>query len=179
MKAQTTPISGLLVIESRVFRDDRGFFLERFREDKFQALGVNERFVQDNHSRSSPGVLRGLHYQTNPQQGKLVTAIRGRIWDVAVDLRKGSATYGKYFGVELNETNCLSLWVPYGFAHGFCVLGESDADVTYKVTGFYNAATEGGVCWDDKDLAIDWPVKRPQVSARDAALASFSQTKPL
>lgn len=176
---KSTPIPGLLIAEPRVFRDDRGFFLERYREDKLAELGVHEKFVQDNHSRSAPRVLRGLHYQTNPAQGKLVTCVRGRIWDVAVDLRRDSKTYGQHFGIELNETNCISLWVPFGFAHGFCVLGEEDADVFYKVNGYYNAATEGGIAWNDPELKVEWPLKNPIVSARDAALSSFRDTKPL
>jgi dTDP-4-dehydrorhamnose 3,5-epimerase len=179
LNARKTPIEGLLVIEPKVFRDDRGFFLERFRQDKLAALGLSETFVQDNHSRSAPGVLRGLHYQTDPKQGKLVSAVRGRIWDVAVDLRKGSPTFGQHFGIELSDENCLSLWMPYGFAHGFCVLGDTEADVTYKVTGFYNSATEGGVRWNDPALAIQWPRRAPQVSARDAALPSLQDTQPL
>ena len=173
------PLPGLVVVEARVFRDDRGFFLERYREDRLAELGIRERFVQDNHSRSAPAVLRGLHFQTDPAQGKLVTALRGRIWDVAVDLRQGSPTYGEHFGIELNETNCLSLWVPFGFAHGFCVLGDQDADVLYKVNGFYNPKTEGGIRWNDESLKIQWPVKQPIVSARDAAMPTFRETSPL
>jgi dTDP-4-dehydrorhamnose 3,5-epimerase len=179
VKSQTTPIEGLLLIEPRVFRDDRGFFSERFREDKLAELGIHEKFVQDNHSRSAPRVLRGLHFQTNPKQGKLVSVARGRIWDVAVDLRKESATYGKHYGVELNDTNCQSLWVPYGFAHGFCVLGEEDADVFYKVTGVYNAASEGGLRWDDPVVAVKWPLANPLISSRDTALPGFKEISPL
>jgi dTDP-4-dehydrorhamnose 3,5-epimerase len=177
VKATTTPIPGLLILEPRVFRDDRGFFLERYREDKLAELGIREKFVQDNHSRSSPRVLRGLHFQTNPAQGKLVSCIRGRIWDVAVDLRKGSATYGRHFGLELNDVNCQSLWIPYGFAHGFCVLGDSEADVYYQVTGVYNAQTEGGIRWDS--AGVEWPVKDPLVSARDVALPTMQEAGAL
>ncbi|MGE3260406.1 MAG: dTDP-4-dehydrorhamnose 3,5-epimerase [Bacteriovoracia bacterium] len=179
MNAKTTPIEGLLLVEPRVFRDDRGFFSERFREDKLAEIGIHEKFVQDNHSRSAPRVLRGLHFQTNPKQGKLVSVVRGRIWDVAVDLRKGSSTYGKYFGVELNDTLCNSLWVPYGFAHGFCVLGDEPADVFYKVTGVYNALAEGGLRWDDPQVAVQWPIENPLISPRDSALPGFRQTAPL
>lgn len=177
MKAIGTPIPGLVVIEPRVFRDDRGFFLERYREDKLAELGIREKFVQDNHSRSAPRVLRGLHYQTNPPQGKLVSCIRGRIWDVAVDLRKGSATFGQHFGLELNDQTCLSLWIPYGFAHGFCVLGDEDADVYYQTTGVYNAQTEGGISWNS--AGINWPIKDPLVSARDASMPAMKEVGAL
>lgn len=173
MIAKDTEIEGLKLIQLKVYRDERGFFVERFRDNALREFGIPDAFVQDNHSRSVPGVLRGLHFQTDPAQGKLVGVIRGRIWDVAVDLRKNSPTYGKSFGVELSDSNGLLLWIPYGFAHGFCVLGKEHADVTYKVTGYYNAKTESGVRWNDPDLNIQWPVKNPTVSERDAALPRF------
>lgn len=175
MRASPTPIPGLLLLELKVHRDDRGFFTERYQEKDFQAAGITERFVQDNHSRSAPGVLRGLHFQ--PGQGKLVGAIRGRIWDVAVDLRPGSAAYGKHYGVELSDENGLLLWVPAGFAHGFCVIGQDPADVLYKVTALYDPKTEKGLRWNDPELKISWPHAKPQVSARDAALPAWSEIR--
>jgi dTDP-4-dehydrorhamnose 3,5-epimerase len=171
MKFTETKIPGLWIIETRIFKDARGFFQERFKESVMRAHGIRESFVQDNHSRSAPKVLRGLHFQTNPPQGKLVSVTRGRIWDVAVDLRRNSAHYGQHFGLELSDQNGIALWIPFGFAHGFCVTGEEDADVVYKVTGEYNAASESGICWNDKDLDIPWPVKEPIVSERDQKLA--------
>lgn len=170
MKLVHEPLPGLLVLEMRYFRDERGFFVERFRAERMRELGVEADFVQDNHSRSSPGVLRGLHYQTSPKQGKLVSVLHGSVHDVAVDLRRKSPSYGQHYGLELSEKNGLVLYVPPGFAHGFCVTSDTDADVVYKVTGYYNAATEGGVRWDDPSLNIRWPVAEPIVSARDEAL---------
>ncbi len=170
MKVQSTEISGLKVIELDIWRDSRGFFTERFRADKFQAEGLPFEFVQDNWSRSLPKVLRGLHFQRNPNQGKLVGVTSGTIWDVAIDLRKSSPTYGKYFSVELSGENGRLLWVPGGFAHGFCVLGSEPADVIYKVDCLYNPKTEGGICWNDPALNIAWPVERPLVSEKDQIL---------
>jgi dTDP-4-dehydrorhamnose 3,5-epimerase len=175
MTAVELGIDGLLVIELAVHADDRGFFVERFQTDRFAALGLPGRFVQDNHSRSRPRVLRGLHYQCGPAQGKLVGVTRGRVWDVAVDLRPGSPTFGRHAGVELSGENGRLLWVPPGFAHGFCVLGDEPADVLYKVDGAYNPAGEGGVHWADRDLAIRWPVADPVVSPRDHRLESFAR----
>lgn len=179
MKVHSTPLDGLKVIELNAFGDKRGFFVERFRADEFRTYGINADFVQDNHSRSAPGVLRGLHYQTDPAQGKLVGVARGRIWDVALDLRKGSPTFGKYFAEEISDENHRLLWIPYGFAHGFCVLGEEPADVLYSVTGYYNPKTEGGVRFDDPMLQIPWPLKTPTVSERDRKLPLLSEIKPL
>lgn len=163
-------IPGLRLFELKVFGDERGFFVERWNEERLAAMGFHEKFVQDNHSRSGPGVLRGLHFQTDPKQGKFVSVLRGRVFDVAVDLRRGSPTFGKWFGTELSDTNGRVLWVPYGFAHGFCVLGDGLADVMYKVNGLYNPKTEGGLRWDDPDVGVAWPVTNPTLSARDAAL---------
>jgi dTDP-4-dehydrorhamnose 3,5-epimerase len=177
MKVTKLEIEGLLLIELPVFRDDRGFFLERFNEEKFKANGVPVNFVQDNQSRSAPGVLRGLHFQNDPPQGKLVGVTRGRIWDVAVDIRKNSPTFGRHVGVELSEDNAKILWVPYGFAHGFCVLGDSPADVVYKVTGLYNPKSESGVLWNDPDLAVKWPIAKPILSPRDEKLFSFKELR--
>lgn len=176
---KTTPLAGLLVIEQRILRDSRGFFIERYKESNLAKLGITEKFPQDNHSRSAPGILRGMHFQTNPQQGKLVSVIRGAVWDAVVDLRKGSPTFGKSWGLELSDQNGLALWIPYGFAHGFCVLGNSEADLYYKVTGEFNAATEGGIRWDDHQAAVDWPIKNPIVSERDQKLPLISEIQPL
>ncbi|HET6247000.1 MAG TPA: dTDP-4-dehydrorhamnose 3,5-epimerase [Tepidisphaeraceae bacterium] len=170
-------IKGLAIVELKVHGDARGFFVERFQGDRFAELGLPTRFVQDNHSRSAPLVLRGLHYQLRPSQGKLVGVVRGRIWDVAVDIRPDSPTLGRHFGLELSDMNGLLLWIPPGFAHGFCVLGEEPADVLYKVDANYNPAGEGGISWNDPDLAIKWPVNNPTVSKRDQTLQAFSQYK--
>ena len=174
MKVTDLPLPGLKLVELKVFGDARGFFVERYNEKAFREAGLPTRFVQDNHSRSAPGVLRGLHFQTGPAQGKLVGALKGRIWDVVVDLRPESAAYGKHHAVELSDTNGYLLWVPPGFAHGFCVLGDEPADVMYKVDELYSPATDGGVIWNDPELAILWPVAQPLVSDKDAKLPTFS-----
>lgn len=170
-------IEGLKIVELALHGDARGFFVERYSEAKFAAAGLPTQWSQDNHSRSAPGVLRGLHWQSNPAQGKLVGVTRGRVWDVAVDIRADSPTYGQWQGVELSDTNGRLFWIPAGFAHGFCVLGDEPADMLYKVTGLYNAAGEGGIRYDDPDLAVDWPLENPQISARDEKLMSFAQYK--
>jgi dTDP-4-dehydrorhamnose 3,5-epimerase len=174
MKVHKCDIDGLLIIELDVFRDNRGFFVERFHTDKFRQMGLPHDFVQDNHSRSESRVIRGLHYQTNPAQGKLVGVTRGAVWDVAVDVRPDSKTYGQYAGVELTGENGKLFWIPAGFAHGFCVLGSEPADMLYKVSGLYNKAGEGGIRFDDSEIAIDWPVKDPIISDRDKQMASFA-----
>jgi dTDP-4-dehydrorhamnose 3,5-epimerase len=166
-------LEGLLLIELKIWRDERGFFVERFQAAAFQALGLPSAFVQDNHSRSLPGVLRGLHYQ--PGQGKLVGVVRGRVWDVAVDIRPTSQTFGQHAACELTDTNGRLLWIPNGFAHGFCVLGDEPADMLYKVDAPYDPAAESGLQWADQDLSIAWPVETPAVSARDQRLSSFAQ----
>ncbi|HUP56691.1 MAG TPA: dTDP-4-dehydrorhamnose 3,5-epimerase [Bdellovibrionota bacterium] len=174
MKVTRPQIPDLILIELPVYGDDRGFFVERFNQKKFQDLGLPTKFVQDNHSLSKPSVLRGLHYQTQPSQGKLVGCSRGRIWDIAVDLRPQSPTFGRHYAAELSAENGRLLWIPTGFAHGFCVLGDEPADVIYKVDAFYNAKSEGGIRWDDPDLQIPWPIKRPLVSPRDEQLPTFA-----
>ena len=177
MKATHLESTGLVLVELAVHRDGRGFFMERFRRDRFLELGLPVDFVQDNHSRSAPGVLRGLHYQNAPTQGKLIGVVRGRIFDVAVDLRTESPTFGRVVTMELSDDNGRMLWVPPGFAHGFCVLGNEPADVVYKVDAKYSAAGEGGIRWDDPELAIAWPLEKPNVSDRDARLPSFAAYK--
>ena len=175
MQIQDCHISGLKVIQLEIHGDSRGFFVERFNEKKFAAAGLPTRFVQDNHSRSAAGILRGLHFQNNPAQGKLVGVTQGRVWDVAVDIRPESKTFGQHFGVELSAENGKLLWISAGFAHGFCVLGDAPADMLYKVTEFYNAAGEGGIAYDDAQLAINWPIENPTISERDRQLASWDE----
>lgn len=174
MKVETLSLEGLKLIELKQYHDHRGFFTERFNNRTFTEIGLPNHFVQDNHSRSHPQVIRGLHFQNNPAQGKLVGVIRGKIWDVAVDVRPDSPTFGKHIGVELSDENGKLLWIPAGFAHGFCVLGDEPADVFYKVDAIYNPTGETGICWNDEDLAIAWPVQNPIVSDRDKSLQSFA-----
>jgi len=160
-------IPDVVLIEPRVFPDERGFFMETYKLSDFAASGVPGSFVQDNHSRSAKGVLRGLHYQKNPAaQGKLVRAIVGEIFDVAVDMRKGSPTFGKWVGQTLSAENRRIMYCPPGFAHGFCVASES-AEVVYKVTAEFAPETEAGVTWDDPEIGIEWPLTDPLVSPRD------------
>jgi len=162
-----TRIAEVLVIEPRVFPDERGFFMETYKRSEFAAHGIGEPFVQCNQSRSSLGILRGLHFQKPPKaQGKLVRAISGAIFDVAVDLRKGSPTYGQWVGVELSGANNKMLYAPAGFAHGFCVV-SAEADIAYMTSDEYAPALESGIAWDDPDLKIAWPVAMPQLSERD------------
>lgn len=170
MTVRETALPGVLVVEPRVFGDARGFFLERYHAERYAEAGIPAAFVQDNHSRSVRGTLRGLHFQRSHPQGKLVEAVRGRIWDVAVDVRPGSPTFGQWEGVTLTEDSHRQLWVPPGFAHGFCVL-SAEADVLYKCTDVYRPDDEGGVRWDDPDLGIEWPLDAaPLLSAKDRAL---------
>jgi dTDP-4-dehydrorhamnose 3,5-epimerase len=175
MKITNTFIEGLKVVELDIYKDSRGFFVERFNKKSFQEIGIPCEYIQDNFSQSSPGVIRGLHYQNNPSQAKLVGCVRGNIWDVAADIRKDSPTFGQYFGIELSGENGKLLYIPAGFAHGFCVLGNELADVSYKVDGIYNKAGEGGIIYNDPTLKIDWPVKNPIVSDKDKLLPEFNQ----
>ncbi|MDB5390578.1 MAG: dTDP-4-dehydrorhamnose 3,5-epimerase [Planctomycetaceae bacterium] len=161
-----THLAGLFRIEPRVFGDQRGFFLETFQQRRFEAAGLSGNFIQDNQSRSQRGTLRGLHFQLPRTQAKLVFVIRGEIWDVAVDVRKSSPTFGQWYGVTLSETNHWQLYIPEGFAHGFCVVSET-ADVVYKCTDYYAPDCEKSLKWDDPDLAIPWPVTDPLLSAKD------------
>lgn len=176
MKVFETGIKGLVLIEPLVFRDNRGFFLETYSLKKFQEAGINCTFVQDNHSRSEEtGVLRGLHFQLPPfTQSKLIRVTRGSIFDVVVDLRKNSDTYGKWLGFELNENNFKMLFIPQGFAHGFCTL-EKGTEVQYKVDKFYAPESDSGIRWDDPALKIKWPVNSPVISKKDALLPLFNQ----
>jgi dTDP-4-dehydrorhamnose 3,5-epimerase len=174
LSIERLPLDGLIAITPRVFADDRGFFLESYREAAYRAAGIDATFVQDNHSRSQRGTLRGLHYQLAPGQAKLVRCVRGAIWDVAVDVRPESPTFGKWHAVELDETSHRQLYIPVGFAHGFCVLSEV-ADVLYKVSSYYDPATERGFRWDDPDVAITWPITDPILSPRDRDAPRFAE----
>lgn len=161
-------LSGLVIVEPDVFRDSRGFFLETYHAEKYRAGGIATAFVQDNHSRSTKGTLRGLHAQLAKPQGKLVRAIEGEIFDVAVDIRRNSPTFGQWEAVVLSADNFRQLYVPPGFLHGFCVLSET-AQVEYKCTDFYDPSGELGVRWNDPRIGIDWPITDPTLSAKDAA----------
>lgn len=152
-----TEIEGVYIIETKVFGDNRGYFMETYNKEQFAEAGLTMEFVQDNQSRSTKGVLRGLHFQTEHTQGKLVRVTEGEVYDVAVDLRKGSPTYGKYVGVTLTAENKKQFYIPEGFAHGFLVLSEN-ATFTYKCTDFYAPNAEGGIMWNDPDVAIEWPM---------------------
>jgi dTDP-4-dehydrorhamnose 3,5-epimerase len=177
MQVTETPIAGLLVLEPRLFGDERGFFMESFSERSFaKATGIEVRFVQDNHSRSARGVLRGLHYQLAPHaQGKLVRVVLGAVFDVAVDIRIGSPSFGHWFGVEVSEANRRQVWVPAGLAHGFLVTSDS-ADFLYKTTAYYEPTVERAIRWDDAGVGIAWPDvgMAPLVSAKDAAAPSLA-----
>lgn len=166
VRVRETAIPGVLVIEPVVHRDARGFFVETWHDQRYRQAGIDLPFVQDNHSRSSLGTLRGLHAQVRRAQGKLVRAVEGEIFDVAVDIRLGSPTFGRWVGERLSAENFLQLWIPPGFAHGFCVLTES-AQVQYKCTEFYDRADEISILWSDPDLGIAWPIAEPLVSDKD------------
>jgi dTDP-4-dehydrorhamnose 3,5-epimerase len=172
MKVTGTPLPGVLLVELKAFGDDRGRFLETYRRERYVEAGIATglEFVQDNFSSSVRGTLRGLHHQLTRPQGKLVHVTRGEVFDVAVDVRRGSPTFGRWFGVRLSADNCLQLWIPPGFAHGFLVTSET-ADFAYKVTAAYAPEDERTIRWDDPDLAIDWPLEGgvPRLSPRDAA----------
>ncbi|GAC1346619.1 MAG: dTDP-4-dehydrorhamnose 3,5-epimerase [Myxococcales bacterium] len=176
MKFVSTPIADVMVVEPEVFRDARGLFFEAFHEAKYRAGGIPYSFVQDNQSRSQRDTLRGLHAQHKSPQGKLVRALRGEIWDVAVDVRPGSSTFGKWFGVALSEENLRQIFVPPGCLHGFCVLSEV-AEVEYKCTAFYDRSDEIGVRWNDPGIGIAWPVERPLLSPKDEALPTLSELR--
>jgi dTDP-4-dehydrorhamnose 3,5-epimerase len=167
LNTSLTNIDGVIVIKQDIFNDDRGFFSETYSKEKYFSLGIQEEFVQDNHSQSIKNTLRGLHYQSNKTQGKLVRVLRGEVLDVAVDVRKDSQTFGKYFSILLNESNHYQLYMPPGIAHGFYVTSEF-ADFEYKCTDYYNPESEKGVLWSDPDLNIDWPSRSPIVSDKDS-----------
>jgi dTDP-4-dehydrorhamnose 3,5-epimerase len=166
MKVLPTRLTGPILVEPQVFADGRGFFFESYRHEAYRAIGIDAEFVQDNHSRSARGTIRALHFQLVPGQPKLVRVARGRVWDVILDLRRSSSTFGQWEGFELDDERHLQLFIPIGFAHGFCVMSDV-ADVVYKVGSYYDPATERGIAWDDPDLGIRWPAGEPIVSDRD------------
>jgi len=172
MKVVATALPGVLIIEPRVFGDQRGFFLETFQVDRYREAGIDLPFVQDNHSRSQRGVLRGLHLQRTRPQGKLVSVSCGAVYDVAVDIDPASATCGQHVGVELSDDNHCQLWIPPGYAHGFCVLSDV-ADFQYKCTDFYFPDDESGLLWNDPDASIPWPIKTPALSDKDQKLPTL------
>jgi len=174
MNVTETKLAGVLIIEPKVFGDARGFFKETFQSERYREAGIEYTFVQDNYSRSQKGVLRGLHFQITKPQGKLVSCPKGAVFDVAVDIDPESTTYGQYVGVELTEENHKQLWVPPGYAHGFCVLSET-ADFKYKCTDYYDPSDEGGVIWNDPDVAIEWPIADPSLSNKDALLPTLAE----
>jgi dTDP-4-dehydrorhamnose 3,5-epimerase len=175
MDVTTTNIEGLLIIKPRVFGDERGCFFESFREDIMKSNGVTSKFVQDNQSMSSKGILRGLHFQKDPfAQGKLVRVIKGSVLDVAVDIRKKSPTYGQHFLIELNEENKTMFYIPPGFAHGFLTL-EDDTLFSYKCTNYYNKESEGAIRWNSKSLNVDWGIVNPILSSKDATAPTFDE----
>ena len=179
MKAIKTPLEGFLVIEPDVYKDDRGFFLETYQEERYHQAEITDKFVQDNHSRSSKGVLRGMHFQVKNPQAQIVTVMRGKIFDVVVDLRKKSKTFGQWHGVELSENNKVrQVYMAPGFAHGFLVLSDF-ADLHYKVSGMYDPTDEGGLLWNDPDIAIEWPGDSFIISQRDSDFPLLSKISSL
>ncbi len=166
MKVIAAELPGVLLLEPKVFGDARGFFLETWQAARYHEAGLPERFVQDNHSRSRRGVLRGLHYQLTQPQGKLVWVTRGAVFDVAVDIRRGSPTFGRWYGCVLDDVDHRQLYIPPGFAHGFCVLSE-EADFFYKCTDYYHPPSERGIAWDDPDIGIEWPLREVSLSDKD------------
>jgi dTDP-4-dehydrorhamnose 3,5-epimerase len=174
MKITKTKLKDCVIIEPQIYGDDRGFFLETFQEKKYRDIaGINLKFVQDNHSRSVKGVLRGLHFQKKRPQGKLVRVVSGMVFDVAVDIRKDSKTFGLWEGVILSEENKKQFWVPPGFAHGFVVMSDV-ADFEYKCTDFYDPSDEGSIIWNDPDINISWPISNPSLSKKDEAAGKLA-----
>jgi len=175
MKIISEEIPGVKLIQPNVFEDERGYFYESYNQNNLADIGITNDFVQDNQSLSHRGVLRGLHFQKPPMaQGKLVRVVKGAVLDVVVDIRKDSATYGQHYAIELNETNKLMLWVPAGFAHGFCTLQDHTV-FSYKCTNYYDPKSESGIMWNDKDLGIDWNMENPILSNKDKENALFSE----
>ncbi|MFT7388025.1 MAG: dTDP-4-dehydrorhamnose 3,5-epimerase [Candidatus Endobugula sp.] len=177
MNVIETVLEGVVIIEPKIFGDERGFFLETFQQDRYREyLGSDVTFVQDNHSRSSKGVLRGLHFQLTKPQGKLVRVVTGEVYDVAVDINPQSSTYGQYTGVVLSANNKRQFWVPPGYAHGFLVLSDT-ADVEYKCTDYYDPSDEGGVLWSDPRIDIDWPLNDVHLSDKDKQLPTLESLR--
>lgn len=178
MKVTETSLSGVLIIEPKVFGDSRGFFFESYHERRYREAGIKVRFVQDNRSRSTRGVLRGLHYQLQHPQGKLVSVYAGEVYDVAVDIRLGSPTFGKYCGIHLKAEEYKQFYIPPGFAHGFCVLSDS-ADFTYKCSEYYNPDDEKGLQWNDPALGVQWPITDPELSSKDTKLPTLEALRTI
>ena len=174
MEILLTPFAGLKIVQLKIYHDNRGFFVERFNKKLFQDLDLPVDYFQDNHSLSAPSVIRGLHFQNNPSQAKLVGCLRGKILDVAVDIRKNSPTFGKYFSIELSGENGKLLFIPEGFAHGFAVLGDEPADVMYKVDNQFSKEGDGGIRFNDPNLKIDWQIANPIISDKDKNLPLFA-----
>jgi len=174
MIIKTTSLEGVLIIEPDIFRDNRGFFLETFNQNRYAEYGIARTFVQDNLSFSVQGTLRGLHFQNQRPQAKLVQAITGEVFDVVVDIRPDSNTFGRWEGIHLSDQNKRQLFIPEGFAHGFCVLSET-THFLYKCTDFYTPEDEGGIIWSDPDIAIDWPIQNPIVSDKDIQFPRLSE----
>jgi|SRR5580692_112795 dTDP-4-dehydrorhamnose 3,5-epimerase len=174
VKKESTHLGEIVIVAPEVFEDERGFFMETYRADQYKALGLSNDFVQDNHSRSKHGVLRGLHFQYEPPMGKLMRVTYGQAFLVAVDLRKGSPTFGRWWGTELSAENKKQMWAPASFARGFCVLSDW-AEIQYKVTNFYNKSTDVAIRFDDPEIAIEWPISDPQISDRDRTAMSLAQ----
>lgn len=177
MKVLETPLPGVLIFEPRVFEDERGFFFESYHQQRYWEAGLQQRFIQDNHSRSVHGTLRGLHYQLNHPQAKLVRVIVGEVFDVAVDIRQGSPTFGQWFGEFLSAENKRQMFIPEGFAHGFCVSSDG-AELLYKCTDFYVAEDDWGISWQDPGLNISWPIAQPLLSIKDAGLPFLNKVNP-
>ena len=169
-----TKLESVVLVEPDVHGDERGFLVETFREERWREFGITVDFVQENHSRSGQGILRGLHFQTSPGQAKLVRCLRGRIWDVAVDLRRDSPTYRQWEGHELDDELHHQLFVPAGFGHGFCVLSEV-ADVAYKLSSLYDPSTEAGIAWNDPEVGVEWPISDPGLSERDKSAPRLAE----
>ncbi|MDE3180149.1 MAG: dTDP-4-dehydrorhamnose 3,5-epimerase [Acidobacteriota bacterium] len=178
-RIESRHLGDVTVLVPEIFQDDRGFFMETYRQDQFKALGLPCDFVQDNHSRSAKGVVRGLHFQWDPPMGKLMRVSMGSAFLVAVDIRKGSPTLGKWVGIEASAENKRQVWAPAGFARGFCVLSEA-AEIQYKCTGLYNRKAESGIRWDDPEIGIEWPVHNPSLSDKDRSAQALEQwlTRP-
>jgi len=174
IRVESRHLGEIVVLVPDVFQDSRGFFMETFREDQFKAMGLPYHFVQDNHSRSAKGVLRGLHFQWDPPMGKLMRVSLGSAFLVAVDIRKGSPTLGQWFGTEVSAENRRQLWAPAGFARGFCVLSDI-AEIQYKCTGLYNSKAESGVRWNDPRIGVQWPVDEPSLSQKDSEAQTLDQ----
>ena len=174
IKVKKTSLEGFLIVEVETFKDDRGFFLETFQEKSYKEAGITDKFVQDNQSRSSKGVLRGMHFQVNRPQAQIITIMRGSVFDVGVDLRQNSPTFGRWHGVELSDVGQRQVYMAPGIAHGFCVLSDL-ADLHYKVSRFYDPDDECGMVWNDSEVNIDWPSITPLIHQRDATYQSLSQ----